>query len=438
MEPYIFRGVSYVSPAGTIRHGVDIRVEGGRITSISDSGDRREGNRDAGMLLMPGFYNIHSHVPMTLLRGYGEGLPLEEWLFRKMFPFEDRLTDEDCYWGAMAGIAEMIASGTVSFTDMYMHMPGVVRAVEDSGIKANLSHAFSQPRPGDRFCDSRARRGMDVVLEASARIPDGRLLADASLHAEYTTREERAVRELAEWCADYGLRMQVHVSETRKEHEECKARRGGRTPAAFFADCGLFDSPTTAAHCVWVEESDLDIFAARGVTVAHCPSSNLKLGSGMADMARMVDRGIRVGIGTDGAASNNNLDMIEETRLAGLLQKGVSGDSRRFGPEELLRMTCRNGAESQGRADCGEIRVGAWADIVAWDLGGVHLHPAHDLLSNIFFSAQAADIRMVMVNGRILYRDGRFTTIDIERVIAEIDGIAARIVGEVSRPESAR
>lgn len=427
MEPYVFRGVSYVTPAGEIRHGVDIRVEGGRIASISESSGGQGGRGSGtGTLLLPGFYNIHSHVPMTLLRGYGEGLPLSEWLFGKMIPFEQKLSDEDCYWGALAGIAEMIASGTVSFTDMYMHMPGIVRAVEESGIKANLSHGFSQARPGDSFLDSNARRGTDFTRQAAARIPDGRLVADASLHAEYTTREDRAVRELAEWCAGNGMRMHVHISETRKEHEECKARRGGRTPAAFLADCGLFDSPTTAAHCVWVEESDLDIFADKGVTVAHCPSSNLKLGSGMANMARCLDRGIRVGIGTDGAASNNNLDMLEETRLAGLLQKGVSGDSSRFGPGELLRMACRFGADAQGRTDCGEIRVGAWADIVAYDLGGVHLHPAHDLLSNIFFSAAAADIRTVMVNGRVLYQDGEFTTIDISRVIAEVDRIAAK------------
>ena len=302
MPTFVLHEISCAVPGDAVRACVDITVENGRIASIEDCipGRNLPGSYDGrGKIALPGFYNIHSHIPMTLLRGYGEGLKLEEWLFKKMIPFEALLSDEDCYWGSMLGIAEMLASGTVSFTDMYLHMPGIVKAVQESGSKANLSHGFSSRTPGQQFHDSPAYAGWKVVQEAEAATA-GRIVADASIHAEYTIDTESTVRNIADWSRGEALRMHVHLSETRKEHEECKTRRGGMTPIAFFEHCGVFDSPTTAAHCVWAEDADLDILAACGVTVAHCPSSNLKLGSGIARIARMVELGVKVGIGTTG------------------------------------------------------------------------------------------------------------------------------------------
>ena len=435
MASFVFHGIACAGPGGVVRPCVDITVENGRIASIEDAvpGRNPSGGYDgSGKIALPGFYNIHSHIPMTLLRGYGEGLQLKEWLFGKMIPFEALLTDEDCYWGSLLGIAEMLASGTVSFTDMYMHMPGIVKAVSESGIKANLSHGFSSRIPGQPFLESTAYEGWQAVREAEASAK-GRIVADASIHAEYTTDTESTVRDIADWSRGEGLRMHVHISETRREHEECKTRRGGMTPTAFFERCGIFDSPTTAAHCVWAEDADLDILASRGVTVAHCPSSNLKLGSGIARIARMVDLGVNVGIGTDGAASNNNLDMLEEMVLASLVQKGVTGDPTRFGPGEMLSMACRNGALSQGRADCGELAPGNRADIVIFDLHAPHLQPVYDPLVNVASAARASDIRLTMVDGEVLYRDGKFPTIDVERVMAEAGRIKeeklARLAG---------
>ena len=421
METFLFKNIGLVGEDYGFHDGVNILVEDGRIARIGGdapagfSGEVYDGR---GKVAMPGFFNTHSHVPMTLIRGYGEGLSLHDWLFTRMFPFEALLSDEDCYWGSLLGIAEMLASGTVSFTDMYLHTPGIAKAVLESGIKANLSHGYST-RPGsERFVDSPAWAGTRFLIGAAREDGSGRLVADASVHAEYTFGEGKIAGEIAEFCGREGLRMQVHLSETKEEHEACKERRG-MTPTAFFDAFGLFSVPTTASHCVWIEGGDFDILASRGVTVAHCPSSNMKLGSGVAPVAKMIRKGIRVGIGTDGAASNNNLNALEEANLAALIQKGTTGDPLILGPRELLKLACRNGALSQGRADCGSIASGNRADIVVYDLEAPHLQPVYDVLSNLLFSAGAGDIVLTMVDGRVLYRDGEFTTIDISRVMAE-------------------
>lgn len=418
---FLFKDIGVVGEDWGFRDGMNILVEEGRIALISRqapadfAGEVYDGR---GKVAMPGFFNIHSHLPMTLIRGYGEGLSLHDWLFSRMFPFEALLTDEDCYWGSLLGIAEMLASGTVSFTDMYMHTPGIAKAVLESGIKANLSHGYST-RPGsERFAGSSAWEGTRFLIGAAKEDKSGRLIADASIHAEYTFGEGKIATEIADFCAAEGLRMQIHLSETKDEEEDCKARRG-MTPTAFFDAFGLFGVPTTAAHCVWIEGGDFDILASRGVTVAHCPSSNMKLGSGIAPVAKMMAAGIRVGIGTDGAASNNNLNALEEANLAALVQKGATGNPLLLGPKDLLELACRNGALSQGRLDCGAIACGNRADIVVYDLDAPHLQPVYDVLSNLLFSAGAGDIVLTMVDGRVLYRDGEFTTIDIARVMAE-------------------
>lgn len=439
MKSFIFKDISLVDERFELREHMDLVIEGDRIAAIAPTGDAAgSGSAAQGLrevydgrdkVAMPGFFNAHCHVPMTLIRGYGEGLSLHDWLFTRMFPFENLLTDDDCYWGALLGIAEMLAGGTVSFTDMYMHEPGIVRAVRESGIKANLAHGYSARRPDSRFARSSAWEGTRFLMEAAKSDPSGRLVADASIHAEYTFGGEAAGatgREIAEFCAANGLRLQIHLSETRDEHEAAKARRGA-TPTAYFDSLGLFAAaPTTAAHCVWVDEADMELLAARGVTVAHCPSSNLKLGSGIAPVQRMQEKGIRVAIGTDGAASNNNLDSLEEANLAALVQKGATGDPLYLGPKALAELACRNGALSQGRTDCGALAVGHRADVVIYDLRKPHLQPVHDALSNLLFAARSSDVALTMVDGRVLYRDGRCLTIDVERVMAE----CARIVGE--------
>ena len=225
--------------------------------------------------------------------------------------------------------------------------------------------------------------------------------------------------------------MHVHVSETRLEHEECKQRHGGRTPARVLCDLGAFDVPATAAHCVWAEESDMEIFREKGVTVASCPVSNLKLASGVCDVPALMKKGIRVAVGTDSAASNNSLNFIEEMKFFALLNKEKKGDPTVITPAETLYAATRAGALSQGRNDCGLLKVGQRADLTVLDIRQPHMTPVHDLANNVVYSASGSDVVLTMADGRVLYRDGDFLTIDIEKTLAETENACRRILGQL-------
>lgn len=413
----LFKDITLVDETYTAREHMNILTDGKTITYLGaepPKGYTGEVYNGKNKVAMPGFFNVHCHVPMTLIRGYGEGLPLDRWLNERMFPFEALLTPEDMYWGAMLGMADMISSGVVSFTDMYMDMDGISKAVEEAGMKANLSHGCSAFSDYVHFTDVNGYKGIHYLMDYMKTAGHGRIIGDASIHAEYTSTET-LVREIAQFAKEHHLRMHTHISETQKEHEECKARRGGLTTTQWFHKCGVFDVPTTAAHCVFIEGDDYDILAQKGVTAVHCPSSNLKLGSGIAPVKKMLERGIRVGIGTDGAASNNNLNMLEEVNLASILQKGANNDPLFLGTQQTLELACKNGALSQGRADCGCIKVNNRADIVVYDLDKPHLQPVFDVLANILYAAQSSDICLSMIDGKVVYKDGVFAGIDIEK-----------------------
>jgi 5-methylthioadenosine/S-adenosylhomocysteine deaminase len=223
--------------------------------------------------------------------------------------------------------------------------------------------------------------------------------------------------------------VHVHLSGTEKEHREC-IERHKKTPAELFLDCGVFDNPTTAAHCVWVTDEDLDIFREKGVTVATCPVSNLKLGSGAANVPKMLSKGVNVALGTDGSASNNNLNMFKDLFLLSLLPKGVYHDTTLLSPEQAIKIATINGALSQGRTDCGLVREGYKADLIVLDLSGVHTTPVHNALYNVLFASQGSDVVLTMVDGDVLYRDGEYTTIDIEKVKYNAERCAYKIAGE--------
>lgn len=424
----LFRDITLVGEGYEVQEHRYLATRGNRIESIaSEAPAEYEGEVYEGRnkVLLPGFYNLHCHVPMTLIRGYGEGLPLHRWLHERMFPFEALMTAEDMYWGTLLGMAEMLRSGAVSFTDMYMELEGICRAVDEAGMKANLSHGTNGFSEEDRFRDSNGWRGTQTALNYVKGAGHDRIVPEVSIHAEYTS-QERILRDVADFALENGLRAHIHLSETMSEHEECKRRRGGRTPAEWFRHCGMFRAPTTAAHCVWLEGDDFSILAEDGVTVAHCPSSNLKLGSGIANVKKMLNYRVRVAIGTDGAASNNNLNMLEEVNLASLVQKGVNADPLFLGPKQMLELACRNGALAQGREDCGCIRVGNRADLVVYDLDRPYMRPVFDPLSNVLYAAEADAVLLTMVDGRVLYRDGAYPTIDLEQALFH----AERIKGE--------
>ena len=431
----LFKNIQMIDPSFDVRDHMTVATRGeviayvGPWENLPQNEDWGEVYDGSGRLLIPGLYNIHCHSPMTLLRGYGENLRLQDWLNQKVFPFEDRIKSDDMYYGYLLGAAEMLRFGTVSLTDMYFLGESMAKAVLDSGIKCNLSLAVTG---GDDVAYEKRPIYQETLslLEKYHKDGAGRLRMDLSLHAEYTSTPT-LVRAVAEHCKDLGLRMHVHASETRLEHEECKARREGKTPVRYFADLGVFDSPATAAHCVWVEDEDLDILADKGATIAANPVSNLKLASGICPVPKAMARGVNIGLGTDGAASNNNLNLFEELKLHAILHKNAANDPTLITPQEAFACATVNGARSQGRLDCGVIAAGKKADLVVMDTSAPNMQPAHHPLYNLVYAATGSEVLLTMVDGTILYRDGKWPTLDMERILKQVNASCSRILEEL-------
>ena len=367
-----------------------------------------------GNLLIPGFYNAHCHAAMTLFRGYGEDLPLQRWLEERIFPAEDRLNYDNVTVATRLAIAEMLKGGIVSFSDMYMFEDAVAEVVLQTGMKANLSRALVSFSPDANIAtDSRFAEAKRLV-EQYQDADDGRVKVDFSLHAEYTNLPHY-IAQVGEYTAANNLRMHLHVSETEKEHNECIARHK-KTPTQLFCDLGALDTPTLAAHCVWVSDEDIAILAEKGVSVVHNPVSNLKLGSGVMPLGKLLKAGVNVCFGTDGVASNNRLDVLREMQTAAILHKGILLDPTATTASQMPKLATRNGALAQGREDCGEIRIGARADLVLIDRTSLHNMPCFDDYAMLCYSAERSDVLLTMVDGRILYQNGTYTLIDEERL----------------------
>lgn len=392
-----------------IRDGVIDRITEEQIEEAVDQTVDCEKN-----LLMPAFYNTHCHAAMTLFRGYGEDLPLQRWLDERILPAEDRLSAHSVLVASELAIAEMLANGIASFSDMYMFEDATAEAVLKTGIKANLSRCLVSFDPNiDMKKDSRLGEAL-ALAERYQGAGEGRLKIDMSLHAEYTN-VPRACAYVADLSVREGFRMQLHLSETQKEQNDC-IRRHGKTPTAFFSDLGVLDLPTTAAHCVWVTDEDIAILAEKKVTVSHNPVSNLKLGSGVMPLQKLLNAGVRVSLGSDGVASNNRLDILREMQTAAILHKGVNLDPTVTLASSLPTLATRNGALAQGREDCGCVQVGYRADLILIDRNSIHNMPSFDDYAMLAYSSDRSDIKMTMVDGRILYRNGEYTSIDVERL----------------------
>jgi len=404
---------------------------------------------------MPGLVNIHGHSAMTLVRGAGSGLPLDRWLNEAIFPIEAKMTPQDIIAGDRLAIMEMLAGGTTQVADMYDFPFAGAYAYAETGMKVNLCRVGlcfdptlepgAWPRTAECINLINVIRGnADINEELIREIPEakalgglpdfvkdaaraGRVTADFCLHSEYLTTE-KFVRAIEEANRTMKARVHVHISETKKEHEECIGRHG-KTPVQYLADMGILDNPTYAAHCVWVSDEDMEIMKAKDFTLAHNPTSNLKLGSGVARIAKALEMGVNVGLGTDGVASNNNLDMWEEMHLAALLQKGINNDPTLVSDAQVIDMATVNGAKALGRPDTGELAVGKKADIIAVDLDKPHLTPAFDIPALLVYSAQASDVCMTMVDGKILYENGDYKTIDAEKTMYELKKAADKLKG---------
>ena len=383
-----------------------------------------------GKLLIPGLIDCHCHAAMTLLRGIGSDLPLDRWLYEAVFPVEDRMKTDDFIAGNELAVLELLASGVTSFSDMYMEPATLIELNEQVGMKVNLTRvvqAFDPSEPPEQ--NFRVKESL-ALFDQFHGVQDGRVRVDFGVHAEYTTNDA-VTRYYADQIRPYrekGARVQLHLSETRKEHEECVARHG-MTPAAWFESMGIFDLPAAAAHCVWCTHGDLDILKAHGVSPIHNPTSNLKLGSGFAPVPEMLERGLNVALGTDGAASNNNLNMFEEMHIAAIGINGYLMDPELMPPSAILRMATLNGARLQGREDTGCLAVGMKADVVAIDMDRPHLYPAFEPLPMLVYSAQASDVVMTMVDGKILYENGEYLTIDRDKALYDAKKAVERLYG---------
>lgn len=428
----LFKNISILDENLTLRENMYVGIKGERIdyigTELPLDADLYGVTYDGkGKLLMSAFYNTHAHSPMTLMRGYGEGLSLSDWLNTKIFPFEDHHDSHSIYWGTMLAMAESLATGIVSSSDMYSFCDDEARAVIDSHAKMNISRGVVH-FGGDVYTSERYTESVDLI-KAFPHAAQGRVIAEASMHAEYTSNPEM-VEAIAKLAKDTGSQMHVHLSETKSEHEACKEKYG-KTPAKYFLDLGLFDVPTTAAHCVWLEDEDFDILAEKGVTVATNPVSNMKLASGIANVPEMMKRGINVGLGTDSVSSNNSLNFFEEMKILSLAGKVRSLDPTVLTPDEVLKIATINGARAQGRPDCGALKLGNKADLIVVNVDAPHMCPIHDIKANLVFSATASDVVLTMVDGEVVYKDGDFLTIDIEKTKAENIKAVNRILGEL-------
>jgi 5-methylthioadenosine/S-adenosylhomocysteine deaminase len=395
-------------PDHSVKAG-DLLIENGVIAAVGETPDGLQVSETKdlrGALVMPGLVNAHGHTAMILLRGVGGGLPLRRWLEEAIFPVEAKMTPADIEAGVTWGVMEMLAGGTTCGGDMYDFPDAGGQAFENAGFKANIC------RVGLNFVEGRLGECVDFTRSWNSAGHAG-VIADVCIHSEYLT-DAGFCRELAAANRELKRPLHVHVSETRREHEECIARHG-KTPIAYLADTGLLDNGAYAAHCVWATDDDFRIMREYGVTLVHNPSSNMKLGSGFARIAAAMAAGVDIALGTDGCASNDNLNMFEEMHLAALVHKGIAQDPTVLKASDVLNMATVNAARAIGRTDTGLIEVGKRADLCVINLDRPHLTPALDIPNLLVYSAQASDVVMTIVDGVILYDNGEFTSIYAEK-----------------------
>jgi len=390
------------------------------IAEISDEIDDSNADKiiDAeGKILLPGLINTHTHLSMTLFRGLADDLSLDSWLNDHIWPMEANLNGDYCYIGALLGAVELIKSGTTTFSDMYFYMEDVARAVDDAGIRAVLSYGMIDFGDAERR-EAEIKENM-ALYDACNGMADGRIKVFFGPHSPYTASEELLVkvRELAD---EHNIGIHIHVSETQKEINDSLDERGIR-PFEYLEKIGFLGPDVVAAHCVWLSDEEIEIIKKHGVKVSHNPCSNMKLASGVAPVSKLIDNDICVSIGTDGASSNNNLDLIEELKTASLLQKVSTLDPKVLTSDEAIEMATIKGAEALGLDDeIGSIEVGKKADIILIDTNSANMVPdSSSLSSNVIYSANGSNVDTTICNGKILMENKKLTTLDEDEIYAK-------------------
>ena len=408
---------------------MDIAVDAGKIVHIGNIPDSFIPDRviDAsGKIILPGFVNAHTHLSMGLFRNYANDMDLFSWLTEKIWPIEAKLTEHDVYSASLLGAVEMIRSGTTAFADMYFFQEATCEAVKQAGIRANIGATF-----------------FGSIEETEKRLPDyyslvknwnnavnGRIKIDTAPHAVYTCSLE-TLKAARDFSLEMDNRVHVHLSETEKENIDTFALHN-MTPTAYLESIGILDRPVYAAHCVHIDQNDMQILKNHTVFPIHNPSSNLKLGSGFAPIPQFSSLGLHTAIGTDGASSNNNLNLLEEMHLASLIHKGISGDPKVIPAYETIRMATIYGAEALGiDTQCGTLEVGKDADMIIIDTHSAHMQPLHDPISAVVYSAQTSDIETVICQGECLMDNHIITTLDEKKIIREASETAKDLVSRL-------
>lgn len=404
----------------------DILVEGDKISSILPVGTLKPGYAYEGKgntALLPGFVNAHGHTAMTLLRGLGEELPLMEWLQKRIWPVENNLDGNLVKTGTTLGIMEMLSTGTTCFADMYFFMDSVAEAALETGMRCGLSRGIVGDSDG-----SKLRENLKFARDFNGK--DGLINVQLGPHAPYTVPFE-LMKQIAEEAKESGLGVQLHWLEAASEWS-ISGFEGKMTPEQYLSDTGMIDVPNLLlAHCVWVNKESAEFYAKDNVTIAHNPKSNLKLGSGTAPVPAFLKAGASVALGTDGAASNNRLDIWDELRFAALIHKGVNNDPTLISSSEVLKMATVNGARALGFNDTGLIKEGYKADMVLIDLDKPHYvgWDLENLAGYLVYAGSSSDVKATVVAGKMLYKDGLFTGIDKDQVIAESKAARCKLIG---------
>jgi 5-methylthioadenosine/S-adenosylhomocysteine deaminase len=382
-----------------------------------------------GKIVLPGLINTHTHLSMVLFRGYADDMQLQDWLQKKIWPLEVRLTGEACYQGALLGCAEMIMSGTTTFMDMYFHLEDVARAVDESGLRAFLSYGII-----DLFDPAKAKAEQEKsrqLFEFFRNLGSSRIRYALGPHAPYTCSAETLL-----WAKEFaeknGLIFHIHIAETRKEQADSQQQHGARV-VEYLNKIGALCNRMLAAHCVWLTKSEVDLLAKAGVSVAHCPVSNMKLASGgVAPLPEMFERGVTVGLGTDGAASNNSLDMFETMKVCALLHKAQRWDPTVLNAQKVLDLATVEGARALGIADeVGSIEVGKKADIIILDGKMPNMNPVHGketIVSDLVYSASAANVNTTIVDGKVLMQNRQLRTMNLEQIIQSVSETTNKLI----------
>ena len=394
-----------------------ILIKNNLISEISDEIPEDNAGKviDAnGKILLPGFINTHTHLSMTLFRGLADDLSLDSWLNDHIWPIEANLNGEYCYIGALLGAVELIKSGTTTFSDMYFYMEDVARAVDEAGLRAVLSYGMIDFSDAERR-EAEIKENLSLFENCNG-MADGRIKVFLGPHSPYTASEELLikVRQLAD---EYNMGIHIHVSETEKEINDVLEAKGKR-PFEYLDEIGLLGPDVVAAHSVWLSDNEIDIIKKNNVKVSHNPCSNMKLASGIAPVSKLMKNDICVSIGTDGASSNNNLDLIEELKTASLLQKVDTLDPKALTANEAIAMGTIKGAEALGLSDeIGSIEVGKKADLILIDTNTANMTPdSTNLSSNIIYSANGSNVDTTICNGKILMENKEILVLDEQEV----------------------